>query len=327
MVSDEVEKDISAPLKPSIYVYLDQRVLSELREYKDLRPHLSERIEHLRSLGAVFVISHTSLLECHESCRPMEFARVLESLSVKLLAPVPKNLIQRSLEEIDPVDLLAGEGVSDLAGLKAMEAFLQPMQFTSGWLKNSSSKAVQESVLQEVQGSISELLPNVPDILKSSIRDAHDHFLRVDLDSALQEELNSRETLRAKLPANYAQLDELPPLEAAELIVNSLSSQEMQIIRREYPKGFRKTQPRQGDLVGFAFLLYSCGLVRDKRVKGAGPKGRQHYKGQFRDCCHIEEAAYCDMMLTFDKGLQRLSNAVYSYAGVATQVGLVSVKK
>ncbi|MFY0617101.1 hypothetical protein [Shimia sp.] len=305
-------------------VYLDHRVLSELRKHKKMQPQISEYLQQLTGLGAVFVVSHTSLLECYDSGRPLEFAEVLEQFAVKLLAPVPGAPVQRSLKIFDPVSILLGEESSTLSGLKALETFLQPMQYTSGWLKNTDQTTVQGSVVLELDNEISNLMPEIPRALRDNLSAAHENFLKIDLDSVLQESLTDMAALRKNLPANYAQLDELSPIEAVDMIIDGLPPDSMEIIRRSFPKDFWSEKPKAGDLVGFSFLLFNCGLTREPKIKKGNTRSKQYYKGQYRDCCHIEEASYCQVLLTFDSNAKRLADAVYSYAGIETQVGLIS---
>jgi hypothetical protein len=64
-----------------------------------------------------------------------------------------------------------------------------------------------------------------------------------------------------------------------------------------------------------------CGLVRDRRVKKGSTESRmQHFRGQFRDGVHIENAARCAVFITCDKGAARLARALYAYTGIETKV-------
>lgn len=90
-----------------------------------------------------------------------------------------------------------------------------------------------------------------------------------------------------------------------------------------HPRGFwtDAVGREEGNLTGFAFLLFALGIVRDKRVSSKGRARREkHCLGQFRDCQHIEAASRCAAFITFDKGAARLAKATYAYAGAATQV-------
>jgi hypothetical protein len=108
-----------------------------------------------------------------------------------------------------------------------------------------------------------------------------------------------------------------------------LDERDRTALEKQFPQGFwSELDGREtGALAGLAFMLFMCGLVRDKRVKkGSTERRAQHFLGQFRDGVHIENAARCAVFITCDKGAARLARALYAYAGVKTQVVKLQIK-
>jgi hypothetical protein len=129
--------------------------------------------------------------------------------------------------------------------------------------------------------------------------------------------------LRERLPASFAQLDEVPDEQAVSFLFSCLDERDRELTQNQFPTGFwSKLEMREtGELTGLAFMLFLCGLVRDRRVKRGPNESRiQYFRGQFRDAVHIENAARCAMFITCDKGAARLARSLYAYAGVETQV-------
>ena len=122
----------------------------------------------------------------------------------------------------------------------------------------------------------------------------------------------------------------MPAEDVALYIISCLDDNEKNAIQDQLPQGFWSNiaSREEGALSGFAFMLFMCGLIRDKRVRTKGRARREkHFLGQFRDCVHIENAARCAVFVTFDKGAARLAKAVYSYAGIQTEVLHLAIKK
>lgn len=100
-------------------------------------------------------------------------------------------------------------------------------------------------------------------------------------------------------------------------------------VQSRFPQGFwNRIEGREtGELAGLAFMLFMCGLVRDRRVKKGSAESRmKHFRGQFRDGAHIENAARCAVFITGDEGAARLARSLYAYSGIATKVVALQIK-
>ncbi len=129
--------------------------------------------------------------------------------------------------------------------------------------------------------------------------------------------------LKERLPANYAQLDEVPDEKAVSFVLSCLEDRDREAVQSQYPQDFwsNPESRKTGELAGLAFMLFMCGLVRDRRVKKGNTESRmQYFRGQFRDGVHIENAARCPVFITCDKGAARLARSLYAYTGIETKV-------
>ena|GEM_PF-5478761 len=66
-------------------VYIDQNILSHLREGKNAREELVGLLRTLREKNAVFVYSMTHVDECRASSQPEQFVKVMEELPAYLM--------------------------------------------------------------------------------------------------------------------------------------------------------------------------------------------------------------------------------------------------
>jgi len=270
--------------------------------------------------------------ECRASEHPEIFADIIEDISAYLLEPASmteKDLVlspHRARELI-----LAESDVTDDA-MRRIEAMLKLLHFATGWLGNVEAQELQEEITDELDTFWLSLgrTAQQPDLMESDLEAltvAKDEICQrirnLPMQKIREDSEDWQSKFRYRLPQNYAQLDEKPAEEVVSYMISCLDEADRREIERLYPRGFwSKLDGREeGALAGFAFMLFWMGLIREKHVKKGDPKCRsKRFLGQFRDCNHIEMASRCAMFVTFDKRAARLAKAVYSYAGVPTQV-------
>lgn len=323
-------------------VYLDQNILSHLREGKSARDKLVGLLRKLQDRNVVFAYSMTHVAECRDSSQPEQFVQVMEELPAYLMEfeNASDREINLSLDKARGL-LLEPEDETHRAG-RLIEDLLKIWHFASGWLDKTEAGELKDDMAREMV-----------DFWEAMKRDVEWDALGADLEKqtikglnlaqkemvALIESLPFDETqeewqsgwaeLRKRLPNNYSQLDEVPNEDAVSFVFSCLDEQGRKEVERHFPQGFwSELEGREtGALAGLAFLLFMCGLVRDRRVKKGSTKHRaQYFRGQFRDGVHIENAARCAVFITCDKGAARLARSLYAYAGVTTEVIELQIK-
>ncbi len=313
-------------LKP---IYIDQNVLSALQKSREERDFLLQLFRDLRQKeNCIFVFSDVLVSECQQSTNAAEFADIL----VELEAVFFENALDVSSSELRLVGgkahslVLCDQDVAEQA-MAILNQFLIPVQYSMGWLSQSDEAELKLDMRAEVERFFAQVAKDVPTEFASQLRSGKEQIFasidELDWSSLSAESNDAYRKLRSRLPDNYAQLDDVPDNEVAQLIIGSFEPQDRDGITQLYPAEFWSdlNDREYGALSSFAFMLSLTGLVRDKRVR-KGEKGRrlQHFLGQWRDCQHIEIAARCQAFLTFDKDAARLAKSVYAYSGVSTEV-------
>jgi hypothetical protein len=79
-------------------------------------------------------------------------------------------------------------------------------------------------------------------------------------------------SLKERLPVNYAQLDEIPDEKAVSFVFSYLEEKDREAVQSQFPQSFwNNPEGREASqIAGLAFMLFMCGLVRDRRVKKGG---------------------------------------------------------
>ena len=313
-------------------VYLDQNVLSRLREGEPGSDLLRGSLNKMGAQGAIFVYSMIHVDESRASGRPEALVEALNAISAWYIEPHTHDDREVALSSGRAEELILADVDVSHEAARAMENILKPMQFAMGWLD-----------VVDAQGLRGELIDGVNEfwgILETQVSEEEKLFLlsgkRVMLDAISEMPLEKvrgeaevwRDRIRARLPENLAQLDAIPADQVVEYVLGLLDDPDRDEFQKLYPRGFW-TDARgreEGNLTGFAFLLFGLGIVRDRRVRsGERTRREKHFLGQFRDCQHIEAASRCAAFITFDKGAARLGGAAYAHAGVKTEVCLLSV--
>lgn len=317
-------------------IYLDQNILSRLREGESTKGELLGILRKFEKLNAVFVSSMTHIDECRASINPETFVQVMEELPVYLME------LQNAADEQTKLSLGRArellQETEDAAHLakSLIEDQLRFMHFASGWLGDIEVEELRCKMASEIEIFWLSMIEEVDLALlgsdveaqaKAALTAAQEELAAIvenlPFEQARDEWKRGWKELRENLPANLAQLDEIPNEEVVPFILSCLGERGREAVADRYPNGFwSKLERREtGKLAGFAFMLFLCGLVRDRRVKkGDASRRTQHFRGQFRDCAHIENATRCAVFITCDKGAARLASSVYAYAGVETMV-------
>lgn len=317
-------------------IYLDQNILSHLREGKSAREELSRLFRKLEENQAVFVYSMTHVDECRDSLQPEAFVQVMEELPVYLIEFQKASDQQASLSLGRAHELLLEQEDVTHQATRLMEGLLKVMHFASGWLGDAEAQEIKDEMTAEMKAFWATLLhdcdwdllgPEVEGQAKRALIAAQDELTLVinnlPFETVREEWKNGWAKLRERLPASFAQLDEIPDEQAVSFVFSCLDDDDRELIQDQFPKGFwSQSEMREtGGLAGLAFMLFLCGLVRDRRVKkGANESRIRHFRGQFRDGVHIENAARCAVFVTCDEGAARLARSLYAYAGVKTKV-------
>lgn len=314
-----------------ITCYIDQNILSRLRKDQAGKTWLLEKFRALQEENFIFVYSATHLDECRAAAQPKAFFDVIEELPLYLMCFQDASDPQMSLL---PGGALPRDELLDQPQ-RLVERLLQVFSFASGWLGEDGQGLKNEMAL-EVDVFWKSLLCELKAVgLGEELEALFEYVAFVGLKEmlALIQNLPLQDLrtewgeafaeLRENLPASYAQLDERPDEQVVTFVLSCLGERYREAVQRQFPQDFwRRIETRQtGELAGFALFLFMCGLTRDRRVKRGSTEQRvKHFLGQFRDGCHIENAARCEVFITADRGAARLAKSIYAYAGIETMV-------
>jgi len=326
---------MSAPGDPAL-VYVDQNILSHLREGENAKEEIAGLLKTLQEKNAVVVYSMTHVDECRASSRPEQFVEVMEELPVYLLEVQNASDKQATLSLGRARELLLKPEDASHRAKRLIEKLLHVFHFASGWLGETEAQELKSEMAAEMTDFWEDLRRDVDwDVLEPEAREQAERALLVAqgemgalIESIPFEQVRDEAEkgligLKERLPANYAQLDEIPDEKAVSFVFSCLEEQDRKAVKSKYAQGFwSRPEGRQtGELAGLAFMLFMCGFVRDRRVKKGNTERRiKHYRGQFRDGVHIENAARCAVFITCDKGAARLARSLYAYTGIETKV-------
>jgi hypothetical protein len=307
--------------------YLDQNVLSKLREGEPGSDLLRGALNKMGAQGVMFVYSMVHVDESRASGRPEAFVEALNAISAWYIEPQAHDDHRVALSSGRAEELILADGDLLHQASRTMENLLKPMQFAMGWLDGVDETSLREELIEGVIEFWDALEMELPEKNRVQLTGGKRAMLEAISDIPLEKVRGEAEVsfdrIRTRLPENYAQLDAVPADQVVEFVFGLLDDPDRDEFLKLYPRGFwtDAVGREEGNLTGFAFLLFALGIVRDKRVSSKGRARREkHYLGQFRDCQHIEAASRCAAFITFDKGAARLAKATYAYAGAATQV-------
>lgn len=317
-------------------VYIDQNILSHIRKGKNAREELVSLLGILQEKNAVFVYSTTHVDECRASSQPEQFVEVMEELPLYLMEFENAYDQQSTLSLGKARELLLEPEHTPHQAKRLIENLLHVMHFASGWLGETEAQKLKAQMAAEVANFWETIQRDVdwdvlgPELgeqakyaLSASEREMGALIESMSFDQFRDEWETAWVKLKERLPENYAQLDEVSDEKAVSFVLSCLEDRDREAVQCQFPQGFwSKLESRKtGELAGLAFMLFLCGLVRDRRVKKGNTESRmQHFRGQFRDGVHIENAARCPLFITCDKGAARLARSLYAYSGVKTKV-------
>lgn len=323
-------------------VYLDQNLLSQLREGTSAREELVKLLGRLQEKNALFVYAMTHVDECRASARAEQFVEVMETLPLYLMEFQNASDQQSTLSLGRARELLLEPEDVTHHAKRLIDNLLHVLHFASGWLGETESRELKSEMAVEIAEFWEDLRRDVDwDVLGSELAEQAKQALTASQDEmgAVMEGISFEQVrdewekawmgLKERLPTNYAQLDEIPDEKAIPFVLSCLDEQDRDAVRSKYPQGFWSTPESRetGELAGLAFMLFMCGLVRDRRVKKGNIESRmKHFRGQFRDGVHIENAARCAVFITCDKGAARLARSLYAYSGIETKVVELQIK-
>ncbi len=320
----------------AVPVYLDQNILSHLREGRGAREELVALLNPLKEKNVVFVYSMAHVDECRASTQPEQFVEVIEEFPVYFLE-FPKAAGQQADLSLGRArELLLEPEDATHQAKRLIENLLHVFHFASGWLGETEAHELKNAMAAEMIEFWESIQRDVDwDVLGSELGRQAKHALSAAQDGmdAIIEGMSferirnewevSLASLKERLPLNYAQLDEIPDEKAVSFVFSCLEGQGREAVQSQFPQGFwNNPEGREtGQISGLAFMLFMCGLVRDRRVKKGSTESRmKHFQGQFRDGVHIENAARCAMFISCDEGAARLARSLYAYAGIETKV-------
>jgi hypothetical protein len=282
--------------------------------------------------GVIFVYSMMHVDESRASGRAGAFVEALNAISAWYIKPHTNDERKVALSSGRAEELILADVDVSHEAARTMQNLLKPMQFAMGWLDGLDATALREELIDGVNEFWATLETQVSEeekvFLISAKRVILDAISEMPLEKVRGEAEVWFDRIRARLPENLAQLDAIPADQVVEYVLGLLDDPDRDDFQKLYPRGFWRDAPghEEGNLTAFSFLLFGLGIVRDRRVRsGERTRREKHFLGQFRDCQHIEAASRCAAFITFDKGAARLAGAVYAYAGVKTEVCLLSV--
>lgn len=314
--------------------YLDQNVLSRLRKGEPGSDLLRSALNKMDVQDVMFVYSMIHVDESRASGRPEAFVEALNSISAWCIEPHPHNDQRVALSSGRAEELILADQDISHEATRTLEDLLKPMQFAMGWLDRVDATSLRQELIDGVnefwRGLENELPEGNMGLLTDGKRAILGAIHEMPLEKVRGEAEVSFDRFRARLPENHAQLDATPADQVVEFVLGHLDDPDRDELLKLYPRGFLTDAlgREEGNLTGFAFMLFARGIVRDRRFSSKGRTRREkHFLGQFRDCQHIEAASRCAAFITFDKGAARLAKATYAYAGVATQVILLELRE
>lgn len=321
-------------MEPNQTLYLDQCVISDLREGKPHSAPLREVLFRLKEKGCAFVYSDVHVREILLSGRPLPFIKALEDIGAYHLATVETvdALSSRSaalsfnvVREKIPAEI--DVGVAAQLALEKLQRLSAPLHSAGNTMSIEDERetviADLGAFLDEVEQEIKALAPAGFDIAPLLVelreqRHAADAQMRsLDAQKMQQEAHDFHKELKHSLAKE--KVDDVPDEEIAAFILSKLPDRAW--VENTYPEGFGRDALPCGAITGFSYMLFTLGVGRFKQpMKGGSENFVRRLYNQFRDCEHIEQAIRCHTFMTKDRGAATLAKAVYSYAGVPNQV-------
>lgn len=311
-------------------VYLDQNILSHLREGQPHKDAIMAMLDSLKSKGGHLVYSRIHIEECRAFYQPKQFIQVLNDIGGLYILPEvtfnQKLLLRPNAAET----LLCGEDDIAAKGIRLLNDNLLLSQYALGWLGDLEASELKKQMQNEIDLWVDELKRETFGLLDTRpiLQQLSDSLRSIDLDKLRNEGEQSQPETDAEWNKRFSELDGTPTADLFARVLGYMDEKNQHIVSDMFPKSTWPEGPYQkaGTLAALCILLFTQGVERNRKVKsGSLTKRKKHFLAQFRDCCHIEEAARCHFFVSVDKGAFKLAQAVYAHAGVSTQACLMSL--
>ncbi|SEQ49136.1 hypothetical protein [Thalassovita taeanensis] len=208
----------------------------------------------------------------------------------------------------------------------AFEAILSFMQHLLGGRRESKMQDIAVSADARIKSSLAELLSSATGgVFEGMIANFYPRIDEVTQNiSSLDVDSGWRWIdAHARVAREGDPMRDMHPLEKVNYLFSLLDPTESMQLVELFPKGFARHKVlKNGDMAGFAFMLFSLGLTKRKGIF-SGSRQEKKFVAQFRDAMHIEEASRCDCFITFDQGAFELASASFAYAGFSTRTILL----
>ncbi|MEP3783914.1 hypothetical protein [Ascidiaceihabitans sp.] len=313
-------------------VYLDQNILSHLREGEPHRDAIMTMLDSLKSKGGHLVYSRIHIEECRAFHQSEQFIQVLNAIGGLYIVPEVTFNQQLLLRPNAAEGLLRGEDDFAAKSIQFLNDNLLLSQYAFGWLGALDASDLKNDMQNEIDLWVDALKREPLGLLdtQSILQQLSDNLQSIDLNRLRYEAKQAQLETDAEWNQRYSELDGTPNADLVEHVLSYMDKKSQHIVSDMFPKSNWPEGAYQeaGTLAGLCILLFSQGVGRNRKVKsGKLEKRKKHFLTQFRDCCHIEEAARCHFFVSEDAGAIKLAQAVYAHAGVSTQACLISLPK
>ena len=202
---------------------------------------------------------------------------------------------------------------------------LTVMQFIVGWLGGLEAGELIMELEEEIEAWLREVneetsgFADVEGFRRLLLQSLHS----LDLETLKSEAQSQQPRSENEWNKRFSQIDKLKPEDVASFVFSILGDDTSEQLARMFPRKSWPAGPygEAGTLTSLALLLFTQGVGRDSGVRRKGQSHRRkRFQAQFRDCRHIEQASRCSLFLSNDSGAIALAKAVYSHAGVNTQI-------
>jgi hypothetical protein len=308
-------------------IYLDQNILTHADDNE-----FASTFRKIKERNAYFAISHVHLIEICRSNEPSKFAPRIKALSPLLLrsceADDPPSFSRDLIADYNPKELIEGY-MRDFAKIhfSLIQAHL-PLLKMMGGLDDVSSNDLLRIYLDNLEHGMRSMLSAVPPSERSKLElqltDAKHQITRDWEAIDFQDARHKFDVLRARIRAD-GKLHQIPVEELIEHVRNLAEKEEPEIFAG-FPRNFAQTTEDATTMISsFCMLLNALGAIpkTGKFLRGTSIQQERVLFAQILDNHHIGEAAVANVFLTCDALAARLASAVFSYAGVGTQVWLM----
>ena len=312
-------------------IYLDQNIISHLREGQPVKEELLRVLGAIQEQGIIYVYSDVHVEECRAFANPEQYVEVLDALDAYYLQPVERLGQHREATTHMADDLILSETDFANKSLELLNNTMVLIQYGLGWLSEVEAEELMQELKADVEWWAEECeRETLGFISASSVREQLlGSLFSLDLEKLKREGIEQQPKTDREWNHRFGKLDKLGPEDVVEFLFSENDHQAAQQLRSMFPKRAwpNGAYKERGALTGLSFFLFTQGVGRDSKVKkGRQSNRRKRFQAQYRDCRHIEEAAGCDIFLSLDAGAIKLAQAAYAYAGVRTIANRIAIR-